>query len=107
MKHEQAKAVSGVLKALSHPSRLLAVEALAGGVKRAVDLARLTNVGQSTMSRHLAVLVQVGVVQEHKKGRRVVYRLGQPSILKCLDCARCVLKAYELRIRKALRGVRA
>jgi len=105
MRPDKAKAVAVVLKALSHPSRLLAVGALAGGVKHSVDLARLANVGQSTMWRHLAVLVQVGVVQEHKEGQRVVYSLGNGSILKCLECATCVLKVDAMRMMKALGGV--
>ena len=105
MTREHAKAVAAVLKALSHPSRLLAVEALAGGVKHSVDLAMLANVGQSTMSRHLSMLSRAGLLVVQREGQRVVYGLGKASILKCLECATCVLKADALRMTKALKGV--
>ncbi|MEI6971477.1 MAG: metalloregulator ArsR/SmtB family transcription factor [bacterium] len=88
MKFDQAKVIASVLKALAHPARLRVVEALVSGPKTSADLASSWRVGQSTMSRHLTLLVQAGIVEAHNAGQRVVYRLSQPSILRCLSGVR-------------------
>lgn len=74
---EQAK----IFKALGHPSRLLMVHALRDGEKCVCDLQTLIGADMSTVSRHLAVLREAGVVRSEKRGTSIFYALA----LTCLD----------------------
>lgn len=74
---EQAR----IFKALGHPSRLLMVDALREGEKCVCDLQALVGDDMSTVSRHLSVLREAGVVTTEKRGTNIYYRLA----LCCLD----------------------
>ncbi len=79
-----------VFKALGHPARLQVVKELAGGERCVCDLVDLTGLGWSTVSRHLAVLKSVGVIEDEKRGLQVFYRLRMPCVVRfaaCLDAA--------------------
>lgn len=76
-----------VFKALAHPSRLAVVEALACGERCVCELQELVGSDMSTVSRHLSVLKNAGVIADEKKGQWVFYRLilaCVPSFLHCL-----------------------
>ena len=51
-----------IFKALGHPSRLLMVDALREGEKCVCDLQALVGDDMATISKHLAVLREAGVV---------------------------------------------
>ena len=70
-----------IFKALGHPSRLLMVDALRGGEQCVCDLQALVGDDMSTVSRHLAVLREAGVVTAEKRGVNIYYTLA----LCCLD----------------------
>ena len=70
-----------IFKALGHPSRLLMVDALREGEKCVCELQALVGAEMSTISKHLAVLREAGVVSAEKRGTSIYYRLT----LCCLD----------------------
>ena len=70
-----------IFKALGHPSRLLMVDALREGEKCVCELQALVGDDMSTISKHLAVLREAGVVSAVKRGTSIYYRLT----LWCLD----------------------
>ena len=70
-----------IFKALGHPSRLLMVDALREGEKCVCELQALVGDDMSTISKHLAVLREAGVVSSEKRGTSIFYRLT----LCCLD----------------------
>jgi DNA-binding transcriptional ArsR family regulator len=81
---------AAVFKALGHPARLQVVKELASGERCVCDLVDLTGLGWSTVSRHLAVLKSVGVIDDDKRGLQVFYRLKMPCVVRfaaCLDAA--------------------
>lgn len=81
---------SAVFKALGNPARLQVVKELADGERCVCDLVDLTGLGWSTVSRHLAVLKSVGVIEDEKRGLQVFYRLKLPCVVRfasCLDAA--------------------
>lgn len=80
-----------VFKALGHPSRLAMVQALARGEMCVCDLARLVDAGAPTVSRHLAVLREAGVVEDEKRGMQVFYRLHMECVAGFLACVRTSL----------------
>ena len=79
---EQAK----IFKALGHPSRLLMASALKDGEKCVCDLQRLIGDDMSTVSKHLSILKEAGVVLTDKRGTNVYYRLALPCLNSFLNC---------------------
>lgn len=78
--------VSNVFKALGHPARVKMVKALGGGEKCVCDLVETAGLGWSTVSRHLAVLREAGVVTDEKRGQQVIYRVALPCVNRFLEC---------------------
>lgn len=92
---EQAK----IFKALGHPSRLLMVDALREGERCVCELQALVGDDLSTVSRHLSVLREAGVVSSEKRGTNIYYRLS----LCCLDrFLQCTGEVIEKRIHDQL-----
>ncbi len=81
-KHLDARAK--VLKALAHPTRLFIVEELEKEERCVCDLTEMIGADVSTVSKHLSVLKQAGIVADDKRGNLVFYRLRVPCILNFL-----------------------
>lgn len=75
-----------VVRALAHPTRLLIVETLAGGERCVSELTGLTEFDVSTVSKHLAVLRSVGLVEVDKRGLHVFYSLACPCLTDFFNC---------------------
>lgn len=88
---EQAK----IFKALGHPSRLLMVDALRDGEKCVCELQVLVGDDMSTISRHLSVLREAGVVASEKRETNIYYRLALPCLENFLKCT-CALVERRL-----------
>jgi len=67
--------VNLVFKALSDPTRRHVLELLRKGPMSAGDLSEQFAVSKPTMSAHFAVLREAGLVDAHKSGRTITYRL--------------------------------
>lgn len=77
-----------VLKALSHPTRLFIVNELANHEKCVCELQELIEDDISTISKHLSVLKQAGIIEDRKDGLRIYYRLRLkclPMFLSCIE----------------------
>lgn len=79
-----------VIKALAHPSRLAMVDALAAGERCVCDLQALVGADMSTVSKHLSLLREAGVVCSEKRGLQVWYRLRVPCLLSFFSCVDAV-----------------
>lgn len=77
---------SRVVRALANPTRLLIVEALEDGEACVNTLTDLTDFDVSTVSKHLAVLCSVGLVQAEKRGLNVFYSLACPCLTDFFSC---------------------
>ncbi len=80
----------GILKALAHSSRLYIVLRLAEGELSVGDLTEEIGADISTVSKHLAVLREVGLVADRREGQTVLYSLACPCILDFLQCVDAV-----------------
>ncbi len=71
-----------ILKALAHPTRLFIIETLAGrdGERCVCELVDELPYSQSTISKHLSILRQAGLVQTRKEGLNVYYTLANSEI---------------------------
>ncbi len=88
--HYEARA--RIAKALAHPSRLLMLDSLADGEKCVCELTDLVGSDQSTVSKHLAVLKQAGIVEDHKKGMMTYYQVKICCLQQFWSCIESVLK---------------
>jgi ArsR family transcriptional regulator len=87
-----------VFKALAHPGRLAMVEALAEGERCVCELQRIVGSDMSTVSKHLALLKQAGVVQDRKEGLWVYYRLRTLCVVHMLNCLEPMLATEETHV---------
>jgi ArsR family transcriptional regulator len=93
-KSEQAKlaAKTKVLKALAHPARLWMAERLEGGERCVCELVDGLGLDFSTVSKHLLVLKNAGVVADDKRGKQVFYTLRCPCVLTFMHCVEAVIE---------------
>lgn len=77
---------AAVLKALAHPSRLLITETLMAGEQCVCELRELVGDDVSTVSKHLSVLRNAGVLVCEKRGLNVYYRLSCDCFGDFLGC---------------------
>ena len=87
------EAKANVLKALAHPTRLWMVEQLAAGEKCVCEFVEAIDADFSTISKHLTLLRQAGIVADEKRGKQVFYRLKVPCVLNFMHCVEAVLTA--------------
>ena len=87
----QAKA--DVLKALAHPTRLWMVESLAQGERCVCEFVEAGGADFSTISKHLSVLKNAGIVSDDKRGKQVYYQLKVPCVLNFMNCVMAVLQS--------------
>ena len=86
-----------ILKAMSHPTRLFIVDTLAKGEQCVCKLTEMVGDDVSTISRHLSVLRNAGIVSAEKRGMQVFYRLQVPCVLNFFGCVESVLKTTARR----------
>jgi ArsR family transcriptional regulator len=81
-----------VAKALAHESRLMIIDALYEKDMCVSELTAMVGVDQSTVSKHLSVLKQAGIIVDCKQGsNKVYYRLRMAMIRQFSDLAMAVI----------------
>ncbi len=75
-----------ITKALSDPNRVRVLMALRQGELCACQITELFGRSASTMSKHLSILNQAGLVRSRKEGRWIYYRL--PTLAEVANAAR-------------------
>ena len=83
---------AGVAQAMAHPLRIAIIEFLKDGQQCVCDIAEHIGAERSNVSRHLSVMVNAGILECHKKGLKVIYKLKCPCILGFFTCISDVLK---------------
>ena len=81
-----------LLRALANETRLRIVDRLNKSECNVRELVRLIGSDQSTVSKHLAVLRGVGIVDDERRGNTVFYRLLTPCVVNFFSCAAEVIK---------------
>jgi DNA-binding transcriptional ArsR family regulator len=90
--HAEYKAQARIIKALAHPTRLFIVDELSRGERCVCELTDMIGVEMPTVSRHLSVLRNVGILEDEKRGSQVFYRLRVPCVLNFFKCVQAVQK---------------
>jgi ArsR family transcriptional regulator len=98
--HVRYRHQASILKALAHPTRLFIVEELAGGERSVRELTDMIGVEMPTVSRHLSVLRNAGILADDKRGLQVFYRLRVPCVLNFFQCVEAVQRADGKRTKR-------
>ncbi|MDZ4122493.1 MAG: metalloregulator ArsR/SmtB family transcription factor [Candidatus Cloacimonadaceae bacterium] len=94
------KEMANTLKALAHPTRLFIMDKLHEKEHCVCELQELIGVDMSTVSRHLGVLKNAGIIDSRKVQNQVIYSLLCPCILDIYDCVCEVHNKENNRIRQ-------
>lgn len=84
------KAQARIIKALAHPTRLFIVDELSRGERCVCELTDMIGVEMPTVSRHLSLLRNAGLLEDEKRGAQVFYRLRVPCVLNFFKCVEAV-----------------
>ena len=83
----QREMLSRILKAMAHPTRLAIIEMLAYGQRLNVtEIYTRLNADQSSISHHLGIMRDRGVLGCERQGKQVLYFLKNPAIQGLLSC---------------------
>ena len=82
-----------IVKAMAHPSRLFIVDQLAEGEHCVCELTDMIGADKSTVSKHLSILKEAGIVEDEKRGLQVYYTLRVPCITNFFTCIEAVVKS--------------
>jgi DNA-binding transcriptional ArsR family regulator len=85
-----------IIKALAHPTRLFIVDELAQGKKCVCELTQMIGADMSTVSKHLSVLKNAGIVFDEKIGTKIYYHLSCTCTTHFLGCIESVIKSNAL-----------
>jgi ArsR family transcriptional regulator len=69
-----------ILSALSDPIRLELLEFLANGEKCVCEILPAFQRSQSTISKHLNILYEAGILERKIDGKRTVYQIKDPQV---------------------------
>ena len=81
-----------VLRAMGQATRLYIVHELANGERCVCDLQEMIGADMSTVSKHLSVLREAGIVVGERKGNQVFYSLRCPCVLQFFNCVEKVIR---------------
>jgi ArsR family transcriptional regulator len=57
------------------------------------DLTNLVQADMSTISKHLSVLKNAGILRDTKSGTQVIYELATPCVMDFFSCLENILEA--------------
>jgi ArsR family transcriptional regulator, virulence genes transcriptional regulator len=80
-----------ICKAMAHPVRLEIVELLSKKGMPAAALLEELQTSKANLSKHMSMLLQVGIVEAMRDGRQVSYRLSHPEIHEACQIMRSIL----------------
>ena len=93
------------LKALAHPARLQVIEYLKNGEASVGKLVQALGIEQSSLSRHLATLRDLGVLEARQEKTSVYYNLHDHDIFKVLRPIAELLRKKLKRSEKILQSL--
>lgn len=94
LREEVAMLHAQICSGLADPNRILLLYILIDGDHNVTDLACRLSLPQPSVSRHLKILRECGIVRSERKGHSVYYRLTDERIIQALDLLRSVLAQH-------------
>lgn len=93
-----------IVKAMAHSTRLFIVETLSKKEYCVCELTEMIGADVSTVSKHLSVLKEAGIVRDEKRGSSVYYYLRVPCVLNFFICVEAVIKSTAEEQMNILKG---
>lgn len=94
MKNQYAESAK-VFKAFCDENRLRILEILQSGEKCACTLLEDLQISQSTLSHHMKILVEGGIVNSRKEGKWTHYSISQQGSEKAMELLRKITDGCE------------
>jgi ArsR family transcriptional regulator len=91
LKEEVARLHANMCNGIADANRILLIYALAEGACNVGDLAKTLELPQPTVSRHLKIMRECGIVRADRDGQSVLYTLTDTRITQALDLLRAVM----------------
>ena len=87
------EARANIIKAMAHSTRLFIINRLEEGECCVCELTELIGADMSTVSKHLSVLRNAGIINSEKRGTQIFYSLKCPCVLRFFDCIEKVIES--------------
>ena len=94
-----------IAKSMAHPLRMAILDFLNKGDQCVCDIAKYVGSERSNVSRHLAVMVNAGMLEYRKEGLKVIYSLKCKCVTEFFTCAMDVIKRQAKENEKLLRAI--
>ncbi len=86
------EARAAIFKALGHATRLYILDQLSRAPHCVCELTEMVGADTSTVSKHLAILKNVGLVRSEKRGTTVYYKLACGCLRQFMEGAESLLR---------------
>ncbi|MGH6995184.1 MAG: ArsR/SmtB family transcription factor [Stellaceae bacterium] len=96
--------VAEVAKALGHFYRLEILELLAQGERSVESLAERVGLPVANASQHLRLMRRVGILASRRDGKRILYRVSDPSVLTLTAALHRVAERNAAEVRAIIGG---
>lgn len=96
--------VAETAKVLGHGHRLEIVEMLAQGERSVESLAERVGLSVANTSQHLRLMRRAGILASRRDGKRILYRVSDPSVLTLTAALRRVAERNAAEVRAIVDG---
>jgi DNA-binding transcriptional ArsR family regulator len=83
MPDDETRRFAAAFKALGDPTRQTILVMLDGRPHHVNEIVEQCDLSQPTISRHLAVLKNAGLVRDERQGQKVIYHLMPDAVISC------------------------
>jgi len=81
-----------IIKALAHPTRLFIIDELSRNEQCVCVLTAMIGADISTVSKHLSILRNAGIIGDEKRGAKIFYFLKTQCVLNFIGCVESLLQ---------------
>ena len=99
---QEAEIRARIIKAMGHPVRLMMIEKLKTGDHSFSQIFDLFKLDKSTVSKHLLVLKESGIISSRKAGADMIYKLEVPCVTEFFSCVTAVIESNVKRQQSCL-----
>jgi len=90
---DEAEIRAKIMKAMAHPVRLMIVDFLKKREHSFSEIFDLFQLDKSTISKHLLVLKEAGIISSRKDGLEMYYKLDVPCVTDFFTCVTAVIES--------------
>ncbi|MHC1739517.1 MAG: ArsR/SmtB family transcription factor [Anaerolineaceae bacterium] len=91
LREEVTRLHAQICSGLADPNRIMIIYSLADGSRNVTEIAATVELPQPTVSRHLKILRERGIVRSERNGQSINYQLSDKRVVDALDLLRSAL----------------